>query len=84
MGTSDEESVLTLEETKKTVLAAIRGTGQCSREQLARAIEWAAEVRIDAVMLELVLDRKLLIRVPTDAVGELEFVYNEHAEASPQ
>lgn len=62
---------LTPDEVQVVLEAARRGPEQPGEALLERAVEWAHQTRVNAAMLEMVLDRRVVIGFDED--GEVQF-----------
>jgi len=58
---------LTDGEIQVVIRAALTGGGAVTEEELTRIVDWAAQARLDASLLGLILDSKVGIRYPDGA-----------------
>lgn len=73
----EASEVLTEREMEKVILAVVNHR-PATQEELSAAVDWAARARLDATMLQLVLEGRLYLRMDGD---EVTFVAPDAAPA---
>lgn len=73
------ENILTENEAALIVLAVAHGMDTFTMEDGERVLDWARDARLDATLLEMVLDGKMAIDVKD---GDLRFILRQDAERS--